>query len=341
MKRVTKLFLLIFAYFTFNPKLGYSNTDFSGELISLETKELYDFKKNFYRICSSKVFFLNLKNHKSYPSFGTTQSWKNKCDFLKDLDETNIKMFFLNNFKFAKLEEKPGLLTGYYEPSINVSKTKNEKYKYPVLKKNKKFINKSRQWIESKYDVEDVLLWTDDNINLFFLHIQGSGLGKFQDGKIIKINYNGNNNLPYTSIGKYLKKKELMKNSDINLFSIKDWLRENPEYSQDILNLNKRFIFFKTEKIKVKTHAVGAAGLPLMADTSIAVDKKIYPLGLPFIIKYIDKNLIKPVLALDTGSAIVGSNRADLFTGRGQIAEKKAGTLKKKIYLYAVIPYDK
>ena len=78
-----------------------------------------------------------------------------------------------------------------------------------------------------------------------------------------------------------------------------------------------------------------------MADTSIAVDKKIYPLGLPFIIKYIDKNLIKPVLSLDTGSAIVGSNRADLFTGRGQIAEKKAGTLKKKIYLYAVIPYDK
>ena len=209
------------------------------------------------------------------------------------------------------------------------------------MKKNKKFINKSRATIEKNYKIEDVVLWTDNKIDLFFLHIQGSGLGKFPDNQIIKIKYDGNNNLPYTSIGKYLKKKEYLSDPNIDLFSIKNWLIRNPSQSQNVLNLNKRFIFFKTEKINLEDHAVGALGMPLIPNESIAVDKKIYPLGLPFIIKFTNKNVIKAALSLDTGSAIIGSNRADLFTGRGKVAEETAGTLKKKIYLYSIIPYDK
>ncbi|MFL2660672.1 MAG: MltA domain-containing protein [Alphaproteobacteria bacterium] len=339
MKRVITRVILVLL-FIFNPSTGYLKTDLSKELLILEANEIYNFRNNFKKICSSKKFFHNLKNHDSYPSFGTIQIWKRKCDFLKGSNGTNFRGFLINNFKFTKLAAKPGLLTGYYEPSINVSRIKDNKYKYPVLKKHKKFFNESREKIEKMYDVEDVLLWTDDKINLFFLHIQGSGLGKFRNNQVIKISYNGNNGLPYTSIGKYLNKHKLIKNSNINLFSIKEWLRNNPEISRDVLNLNKRFIFFKTGETKIDAHAVGAAGFPLTANDSIAIDKRIYPLGLPFIIKFFDKKAIRPVLSLDTGSAIVGPNRADLFTGRGGMAEKIAGTLKKKIYLYSVIPYD-
>ena len=86
---------------------------------------------------------------------------------------------------------------------------------------------------------------------------------------------------------------------------------------------------------------IGAFGLPLVPNFSIAIDKKIYPIGLPFLLYELDDGDIYPVISLDTGSAIIGYNRADLFFGRGKIAEEKAGYLKKKIYLYVLVPYNK
>ena len=84
----------------------------------------------------------------------------------------------------------------------------------------------------------------------------------------------------------------------------------------------------------------GAFGIPLIPNYSVAVDKNIYPLGLPFFIQMEKDKSILPVVSLDTGGAIIGANRADLFFGRGKVAERKAGVLKKKIYLHAFIPYS-
>ena len=106
------------------------------------------------------------------------------------------------------------------------------------------------------------------------------------------------------------------------------------------MNQNKRFIFFKEISFEGETHPIGAFGTPLMPNYSIAVDKNIYPLGLPFLIQMEKDKAILPVVSLDTGGAIIGANRADLFVGRGKGAEKKAGILKKKIYLHAFIPYS-
>ena len=184
-----------------------------------------------------------------------------------------------------------------------------------------------------------MLLWTDDIVDLFFLHIQGSGIGKFNDGTTIKIAYDGNNNLPYSSIGKHLINKDYLKPEETNLFSIKDWLRRNKKLSIGVMNSNKRYIFFKSFESK-NHHPVGAFGIQLSPETSIAVDKKIYPLGMPFIILSEAEQMYLPVVSLDTGSAIIGPNRADIFTGREDKAEEKAGKLKKKIYLLALIPYS-
>ena len=105
-----------------------------------------------------------------------------------------------------------------------------------------------RKKIESNFKMKDVLVWTDDKIDqLFFLQIQGSGVGTLENKKQIKINYGGNNKKKYSSIGKFLKKKKLI-NGEINLFTIKKFLYENPDLTDDILNQNQRDIFFNIDK---------------------------------------------------------------------------------------------
>ena len=195
--------------------------------------------------------------------------------------------------------------------------------------------------IEKNYNMEDVILWTDDKIDYFFLQIQGSGIGVFENKKEIKIVYKGNNNLAYTSIGNYLIKKKLIDPKKVSLFTIKNWLRKNKTHANHVMNKNQRYIFFEIQESESIKPPVGAFGKNLKPDFSIAVDNEIYPLGIPFLMEYLEYGRIKPVISLDTGSAIKGFNRADLFTGRGVLAERLAGNMKKKIYLHNLIPYSK
>ena len=180
-------------------------------------------------------------------------------------------------------------------------------------------------------------MWTDNKIDFFFLQIQGSGIGILPDGKKIRISFNGSNELAYSSIGKYLKKKGVLKN-EISMFTIKNWLKENPEMINDTLNVNKRYIFFSLKTFD-NQFTTGAMKVPLQPYTSIAVDTNKYPLGIPLILNEIKDNTIYPVIAHDTGAAIKGYNRADLFTGSSIQSEQIAGKLKKEIYLFALLPY--
>jgi membrane-bound lytic murein transglycosylase A len=327
---------------------SFSSKNYSEE-ISLKTKiqeisdkDLTQFSLVLKQVCFSGKFFKNLENHASYSKFGNAGEWNQKCLMLKSLSrERELIDFLINNFKLVKIEKKESLLTGYYQPIINVSFKKTNVYKYPILKNNKFYLGKPRGFIEKIYKSDDVILWTDDKIDLFFLHIQGSGIGKLENNEKIRISYDGNNKQQYSSIGKYLIEKKLIHKNNVNLFTIKQWLRKNSDLSRDIMNKNERFIFFKIEFTAPNNNPIGAMGIKLTPYYSIAVDDKIYPLGLPFIIEAVDKSLFLPSVSLDTGSAIVGGNRADLFLGRGKEAEKIAGNLKKKIYLYALIPYSK
>ena len=289
--------------------------------------------------CQSKHFLINIKNNKQYPKYGSTEDWKKFCMKLKNT-KNNFKELMNKNIKIFKNNAPTGLITGYYEPTIRVSSIKNEKYKHPILKKNKTYNLKSRSFIDKNYNVDDVILWTDDYINLFFLQIQGSGIGIYEDGKKVKVAYDGNNNLPYTSIGKTLVKQNKINLKQVDLFTIKFWLRNNQEEAYSIMEQNRRYIFFKIKESKKSMNPKGALGLELKPNFSIAVDKDIYPIGIPFIIEYLMEGEKKLAISLDTGSAIKGANRADLFTGNNSDSEKIAGRLKKKIYLLALIPYS-
>ena len=254
--------------------------------------------------------------------------------------KSNVKKLITKNIRIFKNNNSAGLITGYYQPIIKVSLIRNKEYKYPILKKNKIYDLKTRAFIDKNYKDDDIILWTDDYINLFFLQIQGSGIGIFEDGKKVKIAYEGNNNLPYKSIGKILIQQNKISPKEVDLFTIKFWLRDNQEKAYSIMKQNRRYIFFKIKEANTSMNPRGALGLELKPDFSIAIDKDIYPIGIPFIIEYLKTGKRKLAISHDTGSAIKGYNRADLFTGNSSDSEKIAGRLKKKIYLYALIPYS-
>ncbi len=299
-------------------------------------KDVNNFFKLFKKVCEKKLHE-NLQKHPSYPNFGTISKWKMVC---KKLNTENLNLSFLiKNFKHKVLSNKQGILTGYYEPEINVSFKQTKKFNVPILRYNNNYDQLDRNKIESNFKMQDVILWTDSKIELFFLQIQGSGIGSLEKGKKIKINYGGNNKKKYSSIGRLLKEKKLI-NGEINLFTIKRFLYENPKIADDILNHNQRYIFFNIDEKNTEKSSVGSIGFSLLPFVSAAIDKKYYPLGIPLILDKISDSKLLPVISMDTGGAIVGKNRADLFTGRGVEAEKIAGELKKKLLIYVLVPKD-
>ena len=329
--------LILFFIFVYKDVQSKNSID-TNELIKSHfvEKDVSNFFKLFKKVCEKKLHE-NLQKHRSYPNFGTISQWKMVC---KKLNTKNLNLsFLLQNFKHKVLSNKQGILTGYYEPEINVSFKKTKKFNVPILRYNKNYDQLDRNKIESNFKMQDVLLWTDSKIELFFLQIQGSGFGSLEKKKKIKINYGGNNKKKYSSIGKFLKERKLI-NGEINLFTIKKFLYQNPKLADDILNHNKRYIFFNIDEKNTEKSSVGSIGLSLLPFVSAAIDKKYYPLGIPLILDKVSDSKLLPVISMDTGGAIIGKNRADLFTGRGVEAEKIAGELKKKLLIYVLVPKD-
>jgi membrane-bound lytic murein transglycosylase A len=327
-------FILSFFNFILKAQTNlFSKIDFPQDL---NTQDLEYFSKGIKKTCT-KDFYFRLKKNKYYPQFGTVNSWEKICLKIKKRKYLDLA-FIKKNFFSVRKKTKKGILTGYYEPEINISREKTYKYKYPILKKTKN-LNYERKKILKKYSVKNVLYWTDNNINLFFLHIQGSGIGVLPNKKRVKLAYAANNGFKYTSIGKVLLKKQVIKEENISLQSIKNWLVENPSEVEKIFNYNKRFIFFK-ENQDLNNYPKGAMNIELIPRISIAVDDSIYPYGLPFVLKLDKAEYNKFVLAHDTGSAIKGYNRADLFIGSGNDSEKIAGNLKEFLELYTLVPYN-
>ncbi len=328
------IFLSLFFFKDVNSKNSTKSIDFLKS--SLIEEDLGKFFELFKKVCEKKLIE-NLQKHHSYPHLGTKKQWKKICE---NLNTEDLNMSFLSqNFEIKKLSNKAGILTGYYEPEIKVSFNKTRKFNVPILKYNKNYDMLERKKIESNFNIQDVLLWTDNKIELFFLQIQGSGIGTLENKKQIKINYGGNNKKKYSSIGKFLKKEKLI-SGEINLFTIKKFLYDNPRLTDEILYQNKRYIFFNIDQKKTKKSSIGSIGLSLSPYACVAIDKQYYPLGIPLILHTISNNKILPVISMDTGGAIIGKNRADLFTGRGFKAEKIAGELKKKLLIYVLIPKD-
>ena len=250
--------------------------------------------------------------------------------------------FLIDNFKvFSDIKKNTGLMTGYYEPEVFAFSEK-KKSRYPIYRNPKAFgmiskANLSRKEInKGALDNKGLeIAWLEDEIEAFFLQIQGSGRLRFSKDKIIKIRYSGSNGKKYTSIGKILIKKGIFKKEEVTMLSIKNWLYKNPLKARKIMENNERYIFFETYKGNIK----GSSLINLVPNVSVAVDEKYIHSGTPLIIEDIEnKRNIFLALAHDKGNAIKGAQRIDLFTGYGKEAELLASGLKRKIRVWPLFP---
>ncbi|MBW2364121.1 MAG: MltA domain-containing protein [Deltaproteobacteria bacterium] len=267
------------------------------------------------------------------------------------------------------------LFTGYYEPFLQGSLQKSETYRFPIYArpsdlsiidlslfspkfKGKKIIGRyTNPEFVPYYDRKDIereglpadsilpLAWVDDKVDLFFLQIQGSGKIFLDNGQIINVHYHISNGRPYRSIGNYLIKKGKISLSEMSMQKIREYLNQHSEEIDTIFNYNPSYVFFKLEE----DGPYGCLGVKLTPGRSIALDRGIFPsAALAFIetnIPVIDGdakihswvNLARFVLNQDTGGAIQGPGRADLFWGNGSYAEIAAGYMKHSGSLYFLI----
>ena len=183
----------------------------------------------------------------------------------------------------------------------------------------------------------DIIAWVKEPVDLFILQIQGSGILRLPDGSKIGIGYDGNNGHSFTGIGTVMAKKGLLKKGAYTMSEIRDWLIAHPERAREMMHENKRYIFFK--KLD-KPGAVGASGVPLTAGRSLAVDPAYIPSG-SFLWLQADHHgmsLNRLMTAQDTGSAIKGVVRGDLFWGTGENALKEAGRMRSQGTYYLLLP---
>ncbi|MGE5843991.1 MAG: murein transglycosylase A, partial [Syntrophaceae bacterium] len=267
------------------------------------------------------------------------------------------------------------LFTGYYEPVLKGSLEKTDLFRYPIYRKpddsvvvqlgkfrekyrNERLVGRlengelvpyfSREEIDGAGALENrglEIAWFADPIDIFFLHIQGSGMVCLPDGACFQVSYAQSNGRAYRSIGRLLIDSGKATRENLSMQGIKKYLREHPEEAREILNYNESYVFFRT----VEEGPVGSIGVALTGGRSIATDQTIFPRGALAFIKT-RKPVIGPggdirswvpfsrfVLNQDTGGAITGPGRVDLFCGRGREAEITAGHLKEEGELYFLI----
>ncbi len=263
-----------------------------------------------------------------------------------------------------------GMITGYYEPLLSGSRHKGKPYTNPVLgvpsdlltidlsdifpelkdkrvrgrlQGNKILPYWSRAEITAREDSlpGKTLLWVDDAVELFFLQVQGSGRVRLPDGSMARLNYADQNGHPYQSIGRLLVERGELKLEEASMQGIQAWARANPGKLNELLNANPSYVFFR-EVPNSSDGPVGALGVPLTAERSLAVDPRSVPLGAPVFLATTRPNskeaLHRLMLAQDTGGAIKGAVRADFFWGFGKEAGEQAGRMKQSGRLWVLLP---
>lgn len=286
------------------------------------------------------------------PEYGRYNDWMPACDEAQFVGSSkkDIRRFFENQFEpivLATREGDEGLLTGYYEPIINVRKVPDRVYSEPILAKPKTEAvqNLERSQLGPRWSR---VIAYGKPIDVFFMQVQGSGRIKFKDGTMVRAAYAANNGKKYKSIGKVLVARGEMTVEQASKQAISDWMeRAGPQKTRDLMNENPRYIFFAEQKIGKGEGPRGAMRVPLTAMGSMAVDPRYHPYGT---LAWLETTLPqKPgdyrgkksgvlVSVQDTGNAIRGPLRGDLFFGAGDKAGDKAGVMKHPVRWTILVP---
>ena len=184
------------------------------------------------------------------------------------------------------------------------------------------------------------IVWLDSPVDAFFLHIQGSGLVKLPDGSLTRVGYDGHNGHIYHAVGRALIEWGEVKREDMSLQAIRSWMAQNPDRMRELMHKNPSYIFFRE---LTGDGPIGAQSVALTPGRSLAIDRRFLPLGAPMMVDvdYADESgapLNRLVIAQDTGGAIRGAVRADMFWGAGAPAERLAGPMAAKGRYWILLP---
>ena len=265
-----------------------------------------------------------------------------------------------------------GLITGYYEPSLRGSRKQSARYRFPLYRRPKDMIRVDAgvfktslkgQRLIGRIDGDRLkpyfdraaidagaldgkgleLVWVDDAVDAFFLHIQGSGRVALRDGGEMRVGFAGKNGRRYFAVGRELIRRGAVSLEDMSMQAIRAWLAAHPDEAAALMALNPSYVFFRELK---GPGPRGALGIALSPGRSLAVDRKLLPLGAPL---WLDTTLPaalgaaaaayrRLMVAQDTGGAILGAVRGDVFFGHGQEAEAVAGRMRQSGRIYLLLP---
>lgn len=278
--------------------------------------------------------------------------------------------------RISRLGETDGFVTGYYEPIIDGSRARTDVYTVPVYRRPSNLFVRGftqsapslpnsgpvyrkigRRKLVPYYDRAEIedgaiegrgleICWLKSQTDLLFTQIQGSARVRLEDGSTLRINYDSYNGYPYTAVGRILIERNIIPKDQMSMQRIRQWMNENPDGAKELRRQNRSYVFFHEVKLSDNDEAIGAQGLPLTPGRSIAVDKSLHVYGTPFFIEGelpIESEQAKTpfhrlMIAQDTGSAIVGPARADLYFGAGSEAGRVSGRLRHHMHFVMLVP---
>lgn len=306
------------------------------------------------------------------------------CDNAKVLaakgsvDGDDARSFFEQNFSFWRVRPAAadtGFTTGYFEPEFEGSLTRSDAFPTPLYDRPKDLVTRfpeddwpgldkalsaarrSSKGLEPFPDRTAIetgaldgqgleILWLRDPVDRFVLQVQGSGRVRLPDGSVTRLTYSGRNGHPYTSLGRVLSQREGIPPEQMTMDRLIARLKADVAFARDLIRLNKSFVFFaRRDDLPAESGPIGGAGLPLTPMRSIAIDRNVWPYGLPVWIDTTipdgrggDEHLARLMVAQDTGSAILGPARMDFFVGSGPEAGHRAGLIRHPVAFTVLWP---
>src|SRR5215469_2888832 len=303
---------------------------------------------------------------------GHAGDWRKPCAAaaaLHDPDAETARQFFertFTPFAMSNNGKTAALITGYYEPELAAARHKSARFNVPILARPPDLVSVSLgafrpswrgeriagrvvdgklvpYWTRAEIEAGALdgfhlaLFYAADPVELFFLQIQGSGRVRLPDGSTVEIGYDGENGQPYVALGRLLVECGAMNLDQVSMQSIEAWLRAHPADAKNLMDENRSYVFFR---VLAGDGALGAEGVTLTPQHSIAIDPRFVPLGVPLWLDVAQGAVVTRRLAVaqDTGAAIKGPLRADLFCGAGSAAAAQAGSLRAAGRLYLLLP---
>jgi membrane-bound lytic murein transglycosylase A len=284
---------------------------------------------------------------------GSAGEWQAICDGLSSLNaaEVGVRLFIEERFVPFTVssddDDADGLFTGYYEPELQGSRIRSAAYPAPLYRRPPGLITVAHTRAEvdagalAGQGLE--LLWLADPIDAFFLQVQGSGRVTLAEGGSVRVGYAASNGHPYTAIGRVLVDRGEMTKDAATMQTVRQWLRDHPDQAAAVMQTNARYIFFREVE---GDGPIGSLGVALTPGRSLAIDASLLPLGAPV---WVDTTyppgtpeagqpLRRLMVSQDTGSAIKGAVRGDIYWGSGEAALRYAGPMKQQGRYYLLLP---